>query len=425
MALRGANRDGHTFLEQAARVGAAAALVDRPGSADLPQLVVADTLEALQACAAAERRRFPGWVCGVTGSCGKTSTKELLRLLLGAEGTLGSAGNFNNHLGVPLTLLRLGLETPARAVVEAGISQPGEMEVLARLIQPEAALITTVAPTHLAGLGSVAGVAAEKSVLAHAVPPGGLVVLGPECAPWAPFHGLPGRGFLACPQGTDPPPGSGLDPIPFAFSRDPSGVPQALALRFGDTDLRFPLPRMSEGMARNAVLALFVALHQGEEVESLAHRLSLWREPPLRGQAVTDGRRVFIVDCYNANPASLLDTVTSFRARYAGVPRLLVLGSMGELGPEAGSWHRACGKDLGVLPGEQVIVLGEHARSLAEGLSASSSAVHLAGDLDEVRARLEQFAGAILLKGSRSLRLEDLLPQGLPARENGERSQAC
>src|ERR1022692_1161337 len=179
VALRTGRRDGHDFLGAALEAGAAAAIVARAcPKVALAQLVVDDPLGALQAVAREHRRRFQGTVAGITGSAGKTSTKELLALLLGGEdaGVLATESNLNNQIGVALTLTRLDPARHRCAVVEAGISAPGEMRALAAMIDPDVALVTLVGPAHLAGLGGLDSVAREKAVLAGSIRKGGFCV---------------------------------------------------------------------------------------------------------------------------------------------------------------------------------------------------------------------------------------------------------
>jgi hypothetical protein len=187
--LRTERRDGHAFLGEARAKGASAALVARADPAEpLPQLVVADPLLALQAAAREHRRRFRGPVIGISGSAGKTSTKNLLAELLGGEPrVLATRGNLNNHLGVPLTLLRLDPQDHAYAVVEAGISGPGDMPPLAAMIEPDIGVITLVGPAHLEALGSLAGVAREKAELPRAAR---MAVFPASCLEYTAFRDL-------------------------------------------------------------------------------------------------------------------------------------------------------------------------------------------------------------------------------------------
>ena len=156
-----AERDGHDYINQAMSSGAVAALVDhKVESVDCPQLIVKDTLVGFQEIARSHRQRFAKPVVGVTGSCGKTSTKEILKLLL--SGSHCTEGNFNNHIGVPMTLTKLSHSDHQFAVVEAGINSPGEMDILADIINSDIAIITSVDHSHLAGLGTIEMVANEK-----------------------------------------------------------------------------------------------------------------------------------------------------------------------------------------------------------------------------------------------------------------------
>jgi UDP-N-acetylmuramoyl-tripeptide--D-alanyl-D-alanine ligase len=193
VAIRTAQRDGHDFLAAAQAAGASAAIVATPQPAlALPQLVVADPLTALQVIARTHRRAFTGPVVGISGSAGKTSTKNLLALLLGGEagGVLATEGNLNNHLGVPLTLTRLDPAVHKCAVVEAGISAPGEMAPLAAMIEPDVAINTLVAAAHTAELGGLEGVAREKAILPAAVREAGVAIFPRSSAEFPAFRDL-------------------------------------------------------------------------------------------------------------------------------------------------------------------------------------------------------------------------------------------
>ena len=196
VAIRTPQRDGHAFLDADAQAGAAAALVAvADASLALPQLVVNDPLSAWQAIAREHRRSFGGAVVGISGSAGKTSTKDLLALLLGGAscGVVATEGNFNNHLGVPLTLTRIDPAHHRWAVVEAGISASGEMPPLADMIRPDIAIITLVAPAHTEALGGLEGVAREKALLPAATRTGGLAVFPHSALAHAAFRELAGN----------------------------------------------------------------------------------------------------------------------------------------------------------------------------------------------------------------------------------------
>jgi UDP-N-acetylmuramoyl-tripeptide--D-alanyl-D-alanine ligase len=406
VALKTEQRDGHAYLADAQAAGAAAALVsvaqpERVGdnALGLPQLVVRDTLAAFQAIAREHRRRFAGPVIGVTGSAGKTSTKELLALLLGSE-TLATEGNLNNHLGVPLTLTRLDPARHRFAVIEAGISAPGEMKVLADMIEPDAAIVTMVGPAHLEELGGLEGVAREKALLAQAIRPGGVAIFPPSCREFAAFRGvrthLPPWGVKIRPAG---------EGMHIWLAGDTSGEP-------------YVLPAPSEGMAQNAALALLIALHFGVPDRDLRARLARWRPAAQRGEIRREGGRLLYLDYYNANPLSMRDALAAFeRLAPPPAPRLFLLGCMEELGGGAERYHRELGEGLALTAADRVIVVGDWAEAVKAGALARGAraeqilACAVAADAVPI---VEGFAGPIFVKGSRKHRLETALRLGTP-----------
>jgi UDP-N-acetylmuramoyl-tripeptide--D-alanyl-D-alanine ligase len=411
-ALATGRRDGHEFLAEAARRGAAAAMVSRPAAETaLPQLAVADTLAALQALARAHRGRFAGRVVAVTGSAGKTSTKDLLAVLLGDEGRVAATeGNLNNHIGVPLTLLRLDGGRHDFAVVEAGISERGEMDVIAALASPDAALVTTVAPAHLEGLGTVEGVAAEKARLAAHLRPGGFVVLPAACASFRAFRELEAPGFAAVAAGQAAEAARGLRPVPFTIEH--AGEATRIGVAWGGRVEAFALRRATPGMASNAVLAVIAGLALGVEPGAMRARIGRWRPAALRGEVRRSGKRTVYLDCYNANPASMADALEGFLAvAPEGAPRLYVVGCMEELGAAAAALHRAAGERWPLRAQDQLIVFGAHAADLAAGAAAAAPGARIVVEpgRDEAAAMVRGFEGAVFVKGSRRHALEDLL----------------
>jgi UDP-N-acetylmuramoyl-tripeptide--D-alanyl-D-alanine ligase len=412
VALKTPQRDGHEFLAAAAAAGAGAALVSRPClPAELPQLVVADPLASFQAIAGAHRREFPRPVVGITGSAGKTSTKNLLAALLGGPGTLATEGNLNNHLGVPLTLTRLDATAHRFAVVEAGISGPGEMGPLASMIAPDIAIVTLVAPAHLSGLGDLAGVAREKAALGAAVRPGGLVIFPAACLDFAVFRGLKARTLaLSRADGSLP---RSAPPARAFFTAEVRGQSTLITVAHKCPHAEFSLRSVSDGMAQNAALALCAALELGIPPETLRARLLEWHPASLRGELHRSDGRLFYVDCYNANPASMADALAAFRTLAPEEePRLLVVGCMDELGADAVRYHEALGRSLKLRPGDSLVLVGEHAASVREGALADGAdpgQVEVAGSLDPVAARLAGFHGSVFVKGSRRYGLEKVL----------------
>lgn len=408
VALRTEKRDGHDFLAEAARRGAAGALVARrvTGVA-LPQLVVADPLAAFQRIAREHRREFHGTVVGVTGSVGKTSTKDLLALLLGgAPGVLATEGNLNNHLGVPLTLTRLDPAIHRAAVVEAGISAPGDMRPLAGMVEPDHAIVTLVAPAHLEKLGTLEGVAAEKVQLLTGVAAGGLQVFPVSCWAHAVFREL-ANALVLVPENEDMVRVTARTVKFNVFHR-----PERTEVRL-DGKRTFILRRVSSGMAQNAALALALASELGVADTELQRRLEAWQPSKWRGELRRVGEARVYCDFYNANPASMADSVAAFAGLTAeGEPRLYVLGCMEELGPQAADYHRQLGRLLHLRPGDRLFAIGAEAAALRDGLLENGNdpaQIEVVTDLAPVRARLAGFKGAVFLKGSRRYQLETVL----------------
>jgi len=408
VALRTDKRDGHDFLGEAGARGAAAALVEREVTgAPLPQLVVPDALAAFQAIAREHRRGFPGTVVGISGSVGKTSTKDLLGLLLGGlPEVLATEGNLNNHIGVPLTLTRLEPAIHHFAVIEAGISGPGEMAPLARMIAPDHSIITLVAPAHLERLGSVEAVAHEKSVLLTGTRPGGLQVFPVSCWQYEPYRQLANPLVLV-------PENEGMTKVTgrtVKFNVFHRADQTELTL---DGKRRFKLRRVSSGMAQNAALALALASDLGVSDAMLQARVAAWQPSKWRGELRRTGEATVYCDFYNANPASMTDAIDAFhQAVSATLPRIYVLGCMEELGAGAADFHRRLGRLMHLRRGDFLLVIGGQADALREGLLENGNdpaQVAVVADLAPVRERLAGFAGAVFLKGSRRYQLETVL----------------
>jgi UDP-N-acetylmuramoyl-tripeptide--D-alanyl-D-alanine ligase len=411
VALRTPQRDGHDFLAEARKAGASAAIVARvDDDCALPQLVVPDPLQAFQAIARDHRRTFRGPVIAITGSAGKTSTKNLLAALLGSETrVLATEGNLNNLLGVPLTLTRIDPDQHAYAVIEAGISEPGEMAVLAAMIEPDVALVTLVAPAHLEALGSVDGVAREKSLLARAAR---LAILPKPLLAFAAFRSLDVRTLLVEPAEVIRPDVPAPESAYFAVSHRENIT--ALSLAYGPPPPRmFTLPRVSDGMAQNAVLAVCTALRLGLPIDTIRARLAAWRPAAMRGELRRDGERLVYLDCYNANPASMADALANFyRITPVESPRLFVLGGMEELGPDAARYHRALGRQLQLRPEDACCVIGDEAESVKLGALESGMRADqflVTTTLEPIARRVSAFRGSVFIKGSRKHALERAL----------------
>lgn len=411
VALKTDRRDGHEFVPAAQAAGAAAAIVSRavPG-AGIAQLVVPDPLSALQQVAGAHRASFTGTVFGITGSAGKTSTKEILATLLGGEagGVLATEGNLNNQIGVALTLCRIDPKAHRFAVVEAGISAPGEMARLAAMIQPDVGLVTLVAPAHLDDLGGVETVAAEKAVLAAAVRKGGMCAFPASCEAFEAFRKIPAESRIVVEAVPDLP-GRPTPRGRVAFSVSHTQAQTLVQVAFGPPPpVSVRLSRVTDGMAQNVAIAVCAAARAGIPRREIERRLLTWSPAPLRGEwREWDGRRIYL-DCYNANPASMADALAAFRSATPG-PRLFLLGSMEELGGQSARYHFELGRSLGLREGDLLMAVGSHADDIGRGAreaGAAQAQVVVSGHVEALAPAIAAFAGAIFVKGSRRYQLE-------------------
>ncbi len=417
VALRGERFDAHALLADAARAGAAAAVVSDPaataGAAALPRLLVGDTLAALGAVARHHRRRFDLPVVGVTGSNGKTTTREMIAAILATRGpVLKTEGNLNNEVGVPLTLLRLGPEHRA-AVIELGMNHPGEIARLAAVALPQVGVVTNAAAAHLEGLGTVDGVADAKAELYQGLPPGGVAVVNADDARMLKRAQASGRRLLTFAAGRQR---RGDVVMLELLSQDAAGL--RFLLGVGNRELEVALPLVGGHNAANAAAAACAAIALGcddrEIVRGLAavapvgRRLRLERLP---------GGVLLVDDCYNANPLSMraaLETLVALAAAEGGRP-VAALGDMLELGPGELALHREVGAAAAAAGLARLLAFGPRSRALAEGALAaglppgrSFHTEDVAALAAEARATLR--AGDVLLvKASRGMRLERLV----------------
>ncbi len=406
VALSGERFDGHDFVEDVLARGATGAMVSASwwgthGSGRFTNLhVVPDTLLALQALASAHRMRFKLPVAAVTGSNGKTSTKELLAAALSPMGpVLKTQGNYNNHIGVPLTLLGLRAEHRA-AAVEMGLNHPGELRTLSTLARPRAAIITNVQAAHLEGLGSLDGVARAKAEIAEGLEPGGVLVLphGQESLDTA----------LATYRGRR---------LTFGLAPDADLHP----LRVEDRGLDGTTLVLPDGVrvetalvGRHVVLNLLAALAAAQVlgVSPAEAAPAVARVRAMKGRLCPRraGGVLVLDDSYNANPASLSAALDALRSARIDGRRWAILGDMRELGSEETALHREAGAGAAFVDG--LIVVGELGRALGEGAVAAGldrARVREAADGAAAAAMLlpDLSPGdAALVKASRTTRLE-------------------
>ncbi len=417
IALEGPHFDGHDFLGDAANAGAAGAMVARQLHTNLSQILVDDTLQALSRLAAAWRKRLRLPVVGLTGSNGKTTVKEMIAAILGREGhVLATKGNFNNHIGVPLTLLSLRRDH-AYAVVEMGANHPGEIATLTAIVKPDIALITNAAAAHLEGFGSIEGVAKAKGEIFQGLPESGTAILNADdtyADYWRKLIGRRKRLTFSIDKPAD------------VYARNNAGGILHISTPAGEIEVDIPLPGRHN--ARNAVAAAAAALAAGIGVSSI--KAGLESVAQVRGRlvlrAALRGARL-LDDSYNANPGSLAAALEVL-AEQPG-ERWLVLGDMGELGANSESLHRQAGERARAMGIQRLYALGtlSQAAAVAFGPGASHFDAHAA--LAQALCNQLQAGVSVLVKGSRSMRMERiveaLLIDGAPPASGVEHGHAA
>jgi UDP-N-acetylmuramoyl-tripeptide--D-alanyl-D-alanine ligase len=411
-AMATAKDDGHRYLAAALANGACGAVVERYGeNVPIPQLLVPNSVTALQSIAAAHRRRYPNPVIAVTGSYGKTTTKELLTLLLGRGETLASAGNENNTLGVPLTLLKLDPKKHRYAVLETGISQPGEMATIGKILQPTHVIFTAISQKHREFFPSREALLGEKLRICESVPrQNGFIVTGAELAQLSQF-----TPFLEYARVI------AREPIPRvdATVYVPVWANGKMLCRIifpgaENAGENYELPVPSEGFAYDFALCRTLARHFAIDEKTTAQRLAPWKPLPLRGQVFCNRRKkqIYFVDCYNSDVPALIESVRVFEKKFPNLPHYYVIGSMGEYGVESEQQHRLAGEQLSIGAWERILFIGGECLPLCDALKRrgfSGQNMHICHDLDEIRANLRDVEGAIYLKGSRMYGLERLI----------------
>ncbi|MBM3486647.1 MAG: UDP-N-acetylmuramoyl-tripeptide--D-alanyl-D-alanine ligase [Alphaproteobacteria bacterium] len=416
IALKGPNHDGHDHVAAAARSGAAAAMVHRR-PADIPDrfplLEVGDTLDGLARLGAAARARSGARIVAVTGSAGKTSTKEALRFVLARQGaTAASAASHNNHWGVPLSLARMA-PSCRYGVFEIGMNHRGEIAPLSRLVRPHVAIITTIAEAHIEFFGTLEAIAEEKADIAAGLEPGGVAVINRDVAEFGLMATIARRhgasriiGF-----GTD----AAAEARALAHRAEADGAAIAASIGKQRIDYRLPYPGTHWMMNSLAVLAAVQSL--GGDVGAAARALGEMPDLDGRGRrhriAVTGGVAVAIDESYNANPASMR---AAFETLAHAVPgpggrRVAILGDMLELGDKSAALHAALAEALVAFGIDRVHSAGPMMRRLHDALPVAMRGHH-ASSAAELAAAIHGELGAgdiIVIKGSYGSRMRVVL----------------
>ncbi|MBZ5494049.1 MAG: UDP-N-acetylmuramoyl-tripeptide--D-alanyl-D-alanine ligase [Acidobacteriia bacterium] len=407
IAIAGERFDGHNYVQTALEKGAVGAIVEAGKKVEgdpLRLLQVEDSLKALQLLGAAARRLWGKPLLAVTGSAGKTTTKEILAHILATRfRVMKSSGNLNNHIGLPLQLLKLEAEHDL-GVVEMGMNHAGEIRALGALAHHDLAVVTTVAPVHLEFFASLAEIARAKYEIIETLPSGGVAVLNADDDYVCQF----GRDFKG-------------KVVTFGIKRSADVSAQKVKLN-GAEGSTFELvvdsvgepvtfPLVGEHNIYNALGAAAAAMDRGISPSQAAAALSSIAPPDKRGQVLHLNGATIINDCYNSNPRALeamIDTLASMKAER----RILVVGEMLELGPTAEALHRECGKHAAEKKIDMVIGVRGMARAVAEaacGSGTQAQFVETPEQAGEWLARNLRPGDAVLLKASRGVKLERAL----------------
>ena len=421
IALRGENHDGHAFVADAVKKGADAVIVSEevsvhPG-ASAAVIRVSDTLFALGEIARRHRMRFDMPVIAVSGSNGKTSTKEMVAAILSrTRKVLKNTGNFNNLIGLPLTLLGLNGEHGA-AVVEMGINIPGEMERLAQIGSPTVAVITNIHSAHLEGLGSLNRIMEEKGRLWQSLGREGVAVVNLDDPMLSRFaEGIKARKITF----------SSVDAAADVSICSPITVSEGkttFRINAGGLAIPVSLPVMGAHYARNALAATAAALSAGAVAEDVAAGLASFAPVVQRMRCVKLGDSgVLVDDTYNANPGSMIAALEAVLGASSGSPFVAVLGEMRELGAESARLHFEVGRAFGAAKPVGLIALGDMGVELLKGAQDAGldeSLCFHAADHAEAADYLRRVAPAgawILVKGSRGMTMEKVVQKILSDR---------
>lgn len=402
VALKGEEFDGHAYVKMAQEKGAVAALVSEEQDIDFPQIIVEDTLDAFQQLASFYKQNVQPKTLAITGSCGKTSSKEMAALILDAYKT---EGNFNNHIGVPYTLCAMP-ESAQCAVIEMGMSHPDEIRPLTELTKPDVALVTNIGPAHIEAFGTVDKIADEKLSIALGLSEEGTLVV-PHA--WAEKAQAVYNNVVTFSLDDD-----SADAVVTQVQSSDEGL-EVEANICGQL-VNFFMPHKGMYMVENALAVLLSVYALEEDVQTAAKKLAQYK--PLKGRGET--HEVFgikVVDeAYNANPLSMQAALDNFK-RLSSRRHIAVLGEMRELGACSQDEHKKLAKLCTYLDG--VVVVGKEARVLYNALPATQPKAYFE---NETQVHFD-FAGglnkddALLIKGSKSNNLFNLVTRIV---ENGE-----
>ena len=415
IALRGENFDGADFAADALHKGAAAVLVNAPLSASVQKdlkkekgtvLTVPDTLKAYQEIAHAWRMKFDIPVVAITGSNGKTTTKDLTAAVLSGRGTVcRTAANYNNEVGLPLTLLGI-TEDDTAAVVEIGMRGLGQIAALAPVAAPNIGIVTNVCEVHMELLGSIENIAKAKAELVEAIPAGGTVLLNADDERVAAMRPMAADGVRILTYGI----GADAD-IRAEALRLAAGGSQFM-VTWGNERHDYSIPLAGRHNVSNALAALAAGFVLGCTPQEMQAGLRTLTPTKMRYEVHEIGARRFINDAYNASPSSMCAAIETTASLYHG-RRIAVLGDMLELGVAAEEAHREIGKRVAELGFAALVTYGEQARWMHKAAEAAGCSVCYHAESHEAAAKyLREMlvdGDTVLFKGSRGMKMEQII----------------
>jgi UDP-N-acetylmuramoyl-tripeptide--D-alanyl-D-alanine ligase len=405
VALKGENFDGHEFVEKAFAAGAVAALVSKiPAGMAGNVVVVNDTQKALEALGIFSRKRTRAKIIGLTGSVGKTSTKEMLKLALAPHGKVfASHGNFNNHIGVPLNLANLPLDVDF-AVFEMGMNHVGEISHLSKMVQPDIAIITNVEAVHLEFFKSVEDIADAKAEIFEGLTKEGTAILNADNAQFTRLRRIAPKKMIAC----------GVEIKLVGYKSNACG--SSIKANVFSKEISYVLGAIGKHWATTSLLTLATVHALGLDVKKSAEALAGFSEPEGRGKPirvrVANGEVLLIDDSYNASPASMraafAKTMEIWEAAGKQGRPLVALGDMLELGTESDVLHRALAADLRKFAA--VFTAGQHMHALHEALPPALRGGHAdnAQTLLPLVQKALRAGDVLLVKGSHGSKMYEL-----------------
>ena len=408
VALRGENFDGHNFVESAAQIGAAGAIVESTWNGEIPKnfalIRAKDTLQAYQDLAANYRKSLTLKVVAITGSNGKTSTKDFTAAVLAHRFRVTKTeGNFNNHVGLPRTILE-ATSADEIGVWEIGMNHPGEIATLAKVAAPDVAIITNIGVAHIEFMGSREKIAEEKAALAEAVGADGAIILNADDLFTKTIASRARRKVILA--------GTNSGSIQAAEITQ-SGTGADFTILEGAHRCRAQLSVPGLHMVQNALLAVAAGRAFGLSLEECAAELAAAPLTRARSQIKDIGGVQFLDDSYNANPDSMKAALRTLVELDADGKRIAVLGEMRELGDQSERGHREVGETAAVLKIDQLIAIGDIAAAIADAAGQAglrkTTIVKSTSEAAEVLGEIAAPGDLVLIKGSRAARTEEVI----------------